>query len=165
MKDGTDRRRFLSILGWGSLAATLAISSGSFVRFLYPRVLFERPATFKIRSHEIMAITDSSGFQIFENWKQEHSVWIVKDRSILYALQAKCTHLGCTPNWFPDEGIFKCPCHGSRFRGDGTNFAGPAPRPLDRLGISMDRDGNIIVDKKRVYTYKDFGKHGAYVKG
>ena len=82
----------------------------------------------------------------------------------LYAIHSKCTHLGCTPNYFADEGVFKCPCHGSQFNSSGVNFAGPAPRPLDRCMIYIADDGTICVDKGRVYTHKEFNKQGAYLE-
>ena len=46
------------------------------------------------------------------------------------------------------EGVeFHCPCHGSRYRGDGTPYSGPAPRALDyfRLDVAPD-DGQLVVD-------------------
>jgi cytochrome b6-f complex iron-sulfur subunit len=103
-------------------------------------------------------------FQVFEEWKEEHGVWIVREKNRLYAIQSKCTHLGCTPNWFAEDGVFKCPCHGSQFYANGVNFAGPAPRPLDRFKISLDVDGKIIIDKSKIYTYKEFDKPGAYLE-
>ena len=58
-------------------------------------------------------------------------------------LSARCAHLGCTVNWFGDQRIFKCPCHGSEYHSNGTNFAGPAPRPLDRFRIELSVDGQL----------------------
>jgi menaquinol-cytochrome c reductase iron-sulfur subunit len=48
---------------------------------------------------------------------------------------------------FDEQHEFHCPCHGSKYHGDGTNYAGPAPRPLDyfKLEVSPD-DGQLIVD-------------------
>ena len=52
---------------------------------------------------------------------------------------------------------FHCPCHGSKFYGDGTNYAGPAPRPLDWVKIEVSpEDGKLVVDlgKKVSQNYK-----------
>ncbi len=53
------------------------------------------------------------------------------DEGELMTLSAKCTHMGCTVGWNAFDKTWDCPCHGSRFQIDGTNFAGPAQRPLD----------------------------------
>jgi hypothetical protein len=50
-----------------------------------------------------------------------------------------------------DENKFKCPCHGSGFYRDGTNFEGPAPRPLDRIKIALTMQGQLGVDKGVVH--------------
>ncbi len=47
-----------------------------------------------------------------------------------------CTHLGCSPLYRPKvepgDGIFFCPCHGSKFDLSGRVFKDvPAPRNLD----------------------------------
>ena len=62
-----------------------------------------------------------------------------------------CTHLGCTPNWLSADLKFKCPCHGSGFYITGINFEGPAPRPLERYKIKLSDDGQILVDKSKVF--------------
>jgi len=41
-----------------------------------------------------------------------------------------CTHLGCPVRWFPESGLFMCPCHGGVFYEDGRHAAGPPPRRL-----------------------------------
>ena len=162
-KANISRRSLLQIAGWGSLLVTFGIAIGSSLRFLYPRVLFEKPSTFDIGFPDEFKTDGPSSHRVYENWKEEHSVWVVKERNRIFAIHAKCTHLGCTPNWFAEEGVFKCPCHGSQFRGNGVNFAGPASRPLDRFNISIGDDGSIVVDKSRVFTFKEFEKPGAYL--
>jgi cytochrome b6-f complex iron-sulfur subunit len=161
------RRSFLSVIGWGSFFITLVISVIGSVRFLFPRVLFEKPPTFKIGYPDDFKIekrSDQNTLQVYEKWKADQSAWIVREKNHIYAMHAKCTHLGCTPNWFADEGVFKCPCHGSQFDSNGVNFAGPAPRPLDRFKIFIDDDGRVCIDKSRVYTFKEFDKPDAYLE-
>jgi Rieske Fe-S protein len=41
-----------------------------------------------------------------------------------------CAHLGCPVNWFPQSGLFLCPCHGGVYYQDGTRASGPPPRGL-----------------------------------
>lgn len=44
---------------------------------------------------------------------------------------AKCPHLGCALAYNPEEDSFDCPCHGSRFKTDGTLLNGPANQNLE----------------------------------
>jgi len=69
----------------------------------------------------------------------------VVDSAIVYrepggairAFSGRCTHLGCRiDRVIGDEAV--CPCHGSRYKADGTVAAGPASRPLRRLRVDPD---------------------------
>lgn len=42
----------------------------------------------------------------------------------------RCAHMGCKLEWNPDEGIWECPCHGSRFQADGEILDNPANHTL-----------------------------------
>jgi len=74
-------------------------------------------------------------------------VWIVRSAQGIYALWARCTHLGCTPNWFISEMRFKCPCHGSNYNPAGDVLAGPAPKPLWRCRVEITATGDLVIDK------------------
>jgi len=132
----TMRRRTV----WASLAAFAAAGAVMTARFFFPRVTFEPATRFKIGS------PDDFAPGVDERFKESHRVWIVRSSGRLFAIFARCTHLGCTPNWIEAENKFKCPCHGSGYDREGRNFEGPAPRPMDRARVSLEPDGQIVVD-------------------
>ncbi len=53
----------------------------------------------------------------------------------LHTLSPVCTHMGCHVSWNPGERSWDCPCHGSRFAGEGTVIEGPATRDLEQRDI------------------------------
>ena len=61
------------------------------------------------------------------------------------ALHRKCTHLGCSVPWRPDEERFACPCHASAFDIRGAVLSSPAPRPLDLFAVAI-KNGQVLVD-------------------
>ena len=139
------RRQFGAWLleaGWWSLAIAALGGVVATVRFFIPRALFEPPVRF-IAGRP----SDYAAGQVSERFADEHKVWLVRDDGGIFALVAQCTHLGCRPRWFPEEVRFKCPCHGSNFDRDGRVISGPAPKPLLRAGVSLKRDGRILVNR------------------
>lgn len=140
------RRDFFSRMGWGGFGFFSLLTLLGFVRSGFPRILFHPPTRFKAGDPKDFVVGE-----VNEKFKQTQRIWIVREVTGFYALFAKCTHLGCTPRWLPAEDKFKCPCHGSGFYKDGTNFEGPAPRPLDRFEIGFVEDGQLVVDKSRLY--------------
>lgn len=62
---------------------------------------------------------------------------------VFKGLSAICTHAGCTVSEVQD-GTINCPCHGSKFNLDGSVAQGPASRPLDTKGISV-QGGSITL--------------------
>ena len=61
------------------------------------------------------------------------------------ALYQKCPHLGCRVPECKSSQWFECPCHGSQYNRVGEKKAGPAPRGMDRFGVSIS-NGIVIVD-------------------
>lgn len=60
------------------------------------------------------------------------------------AYAQKCTHLSCAVYWEPQEGRIVCPCHHGFFDArDGHVLAGPPPRPLARISLSIE-DGRAF---------------------
>jgi cytochrome b6-f complex iron-sulfur subunit len=136
------RRRFMSFVGWGSFTSFFGGITLGTLRFFFPRILYEPASRFLAGTPD-----DYQVGEVSTRLQKEQRVWMIRNEQGMYALIAICTHLGCTPIWWPTEERFKCPCHGSNFLLDGTNVAGPAPVPLFRAVISLDAAGNIIVDK------------------
>jgi len=155
---GKERRFFLFALfaSWAAIAwtaltvSTIGMVLGT-VRFLFPNVLSEPPSKVKAG----MPDQYEEG-KVVDRFKDQN-FWVVRYQGIIYALSTTCTHLGCTPNWLEREEKFKCPCHGSGFKITGVNFEGPAPRPLERWGISIGEDGQILVDKSKKFQ-KEMGQ-------
>jgi cytochrome b6-f complex iron-sulfur subunit len=137
------RRRIV----WTSLGAFLATCFLMFLRFFLPRTIFEPSTVFRI------GYPSDFGFGVDTKFQQQYRIWVVKNAERMFVIFARCTHLGCTPDWKPSENKFKCPCHGSGYTSDGINFEGPAPRPMDRAHVELDPTGQIIVDTARLYQW------------
>ncbi len=155
------RRNFFSVAGWASFFVFLATSTVATLRMMFPRILYEPPSAFKAGYPQDYLVGEVS-----EKYKDDYRVWIIRDPDGFYALLAICTHLGCTPRWLDAENKFKCPCHGSGFHRSGINFEGPAPRPLERLKITIADDGQILVDRNVRFRYEngDWTKPDAFLK-
>ena len=136
------RRDFFTRVGWGAFGIFSLTALVGFIRSAFPRVLFQPPATFKAGLPSDYALGEVS-----EKYIQAFRVWIIREDEGIYAIFAKCTHLGCTPRWLAAEDKFKCPCHGSGYYKSGLNFEGPAPRPMDRFKVEIGEDGQLVVDK------------------
>jgi cytochrome b6-f complex iron-sulfur subunit len=72
------------------------------------------------------------------------------------ALYQKCPHLGCRVPECKTSQWFECPCHGSQYNRVGEKKAGPAPRGLDRFGVSI-ANGFVIVDTGIVFNGPPIG--------
>jgi cytochrome b6-f complex iron-sulfur subunit len=58
------------------------------------------------------------------------------DTTTVSAFTATCTHQQCTVTGFT-EGVFQCPCHGSRYNTTGAVVRGPATQALRRFNASI----------------------------
>lgn len=155
------RRDVFGRFGWAMFHGFTGISLLAFLRAAFPRVLFTPPSSFKAGVPSDFLIG-----AVNDKYTKAQRVWIIRTEEGMYALWAKCTHLGCTPRWLVAESKFKCPCHGSGFYQSGINFEGPAPRPLERLRITKAEDGQILIDKSIKYLYEkgQWGKPGSFLK-
>ncbi|MEO5974490.1 MAG: Rieske 2Fe-2S domain-containing protein [Ilumatobacteraceae bacterium] len=68
----------------------------------------------------------------------------------LVALYQKCPHLGCRVPTCQTSQWFECPCHGSQYNRVGEKKGGPAPRGMDRFGVSLANDV-FVIDTSAVF--------------
>jgi cytochrome b6-f complex iron-sulfur subunit len=148
------RRDFLFRVGAGLGVAAIAYQAAASLRSLVPNVSYDAPTRVKLGP----PIEFPDGLKFLP----DERLFVFRTGTTYHAISAVCTHLGCTaraealanPEMRQVGGAplrvthrFQCPCHGSRYDGDGTNVSGPAPRPLAwyELSISAD-DGQLVVD-------------------
>jgi Rieske Fe-S protein len=62
-----------------------------------------------------------------------------------------CTHLGCPVRWFPQSGLFMCPCHGGAYYADGARASGPPPRGLFEYDYKVE-NGRLLIKAGQVPT-------------
>jgi cytochrome b6-f complex iron-sulfur subunit len=153
------RRRFVM----AAVLGTLGVNFLMFLRFFFPRALYEPKTTFRI------GYPADFGFGVDTKFQNAHRIWVVRNTEGIFVIYAVCTHLGCTPDWKASENKFKCPCHGSGYDPEGVNFEGPAPRPMDRAHVELDPEGQIVVDLSRLYRWpkgepSQFGNDGAILR-
>ena len=149
-----DRRDFLLKLGTGAGVAALTAQTAASLRSLVPNVSYDSPTTVKLGL--------PADFPDGIKFLADERLFVFRQGKTFHAISAVCTHLGCTVR---AEALanaqtatvggsevrlthrFLCPCHGSEYKGDGSNVAGPAPKPLAwyRLTVSPD-DGQLVVD-------------------
>lgn len=154
------RRRIV----WAGVAGFLTTCFLMFVRFFLPRAIFEPSSTFKI------GFPGDYALGVDTKWQQQYRIWVDKTSDRLFVVYARCTHLGCTPDWKASENKFKCPCHGSGYDSEAINFEGPAPRPMDRADVKLDAEGQIVVNIAKLYKWEkgvpapgEFNDPGAYI--
>jgi cytochrome b6-f complex iron-sulfur subunit len=131
---------------WTAIGGYLGVNLLMFLRFFFPRALYEPNTVFSI------GFPADFDLGIDQRFLMTNRIWVVREPDRIFAIFARCTHLGCTPEWKPSENKFKCPCHGSGYDSEGVNFEGPAPRPMDRAHIEKDATGKLIVDTSRLYV-------------
>ena len=109
LMDG-DRRKILRFIGKGSVLAAFLAQIGAAGRAFFPNVLYEPPTRFKLKRPD-----DYPDGYTFD---EAHRLYVIRQKDEFHVISAICTHLGCNVQWRDTE--FDCPCHGSRFRPDGT---------------------------------------------
>jgi Rieske Fe-S protein len=76
------------------------------------------------------------------------------------AFAVNCAHLGCPVTWFPQSGLFMCPCHGGVYYADGQRASGPPPRGLFEIEWRVT-DSHLEIQAPHYPTLQDTLKQTA----
>jgi hypothetical protein len=76
------------------------------------------------------------------------------DQEQFRVLAVNCAHLGCPVSWFPQSGLFMCPCHGGVYYENGERASGPPPRGLFHC-VTRVVDGELQLQAPHLPTLQD----------
>ncbi len=160
---GVTRRQFFNRAQVTLMTAGLGAFGLAVIAFLWPRAGGGFGGKFNVGKLDelLVQIRQEGGFV----YKPEARTWLTaypagalpKAKAVysgpvltgmeagINALYQKCPHLGCRVPECMTSQWFECPCHGSSYNRVGEKKAGPAPRGMDRFGVSIS-NGNVIVD-------------------
>lgn len=152
--ENISRRKLLSRLTGGVLGLGAVAAAWPYIRSLFPNIYYEPAQRFKIGKPENF----SQGVVFLD----KHRIYLFKEGNAFHVISGVCSHLGCTVKYSPHKqkkeltvrslqitsaGEFHCPCHGSKFHEEGTNYTGPAPKPLKWHPVTLSpEDGQLVVD-------------------
>jgi Rieske Fe-S protein len=77
-----------------------------------------------------------------------------KDKQQFVIFAMNCAHLGCPVSWFPQSGLFMCPCHGGVYYANGECASGPPPRGLFQCAWRV-QDGRLEVQAPHYPTLQN----------
>lgn len=77
---------------------------------------------------------------------------IAGDQFQVFAIN--CAHLGCPVRWFPQSGLFMCPCHGGAYYRDGSRASGPPERGLFEFTYKIE-NGLLMIKAGQLPTPGD----------
>jgi len=147
-EEEVERRRFLGLLGSGALGLAGLGTCVVGVRYLEPDVPDGQDGRFAVGKPETIPLGTVLVLRA-------RKVYVVHSPAGFYALSAVCTHLGCITRHEPGDDRIACPCHGSAFDLAGRVVNGPAPSPLVRLRVTLER-GALVVDAKQTVDDSSF---------
>ena len=156
LPDGLSRRRMLMKLGFlfnGAVGLVLAVP---IVRYLLSPVIRERRPGYeswlslgplaqfpegetRLTSYRNPVANASDGATANIPCWVRH---VAGDRFQVFAIN--CAHLGCPVRWFPQSGLFMCPCHGGAYYSDGSRASGPPERGLFEYHYKVEQ-GKLLI--------------------
>ncbi len=147
-----DRRTFLSWVSLGALASSLPVAIAACTP--------EKTVTSASSSPVPEAASRPDGFAAVGSLKDLEKTGFIQDKTFaagpllvvrdpvdkakLIAVNSTCTHKGCAVDWSSASKEFACPCHGSKFKPDGSVANGPADKPLAKFTAKAEGDSVLV---------------------
>lgn len=159
----TNRRNFLQNLSlvFGGLAvAALGVPIvgyilGAMIRQKKDRWISLGPVSqFALQKTKLQKFTNPLR-QPWDGMTAETAVYVRRlgERDFL-VLAVNCAHLGCPVSWFPQSGLFMCPCHGGVYYENGDRASGPPPRGMYKYPYKIE-DGDLWIHGGHLPTLQD----------
>jgi Rieske Fe-S protein len=138
------RRKFLDYILGGSIMVSLAAALGVLLRFVYPpKSEGGAEASDRLEVGLVSELPEGKAKPVvFQN----KNVMVMHVKAGFFAVDMKCTHLGCMVEWLEDKGVLFCPCHAGYFDYKGNVISGPPPSPLPSFRVEIAGD-KIYVTK------------------
>lgn len=132
------RRRFLDFVLGGSIVVSLGSALGVMLTFIYPPKKEGGAETAeRLEVGPVSGIPEGKAKPVvFQN----KNVMVIHVKEGFFAVDMKCTHLGCMVEWVVGKGVLFCPCHAAYFDYKGKVISGPAPSPLPLYKIEIVQD-------------------------
>jgi cytochrome b6-f complex iron-sulfur subunit len=154
----TQRRTFVRNATLGATAATLGVLGAGFGLLMWPNKTGAFGSEITIPDTEVPPVKGNPYRDI------QGKFYLVHNEDGLLALYQKCPHLGCTVPWvgpWDSPEAFHCPCHGSMYDHNGTRTGGPAPRSMDLMRVTVEKDNTVKVDTGEITQRAKYQKSQA----
>jgi nitrite reductase/ring-hydroxylating ferredoxin subunit len=144
-----NRRRFLAV-GSGCVLGALGATSGT--------------AAGKQPPVDIGSVKNFAQDGIMEDFLK-NDFFVIRYQGRLFAASTVCPHMGgILQRDSQDPSRIKCGSHGSVFDNEGMVVVGPASSGLTRLGISVNKEGHVMVDPGKEFPQDKWTDKGSYVE-
>ena len=129
------RRSFLDLLIGGSIVVSALAVLGAIITYVYPPK--KEGGAEKAERVEVAPLADLPVRKAKPVVYQDKNVMVMHVQAGLFAVDMKCTHLGCMVEWEEVSQTLKCPCHAAFFDYQGKVISGPAPKPLPLYKVEV----------------------------
>ena len=161
------RRSFLQWLTYAAAAVAAGVVGIPFAGYLFGALRKRRvqwvglgpPGQFPLNETRLATFQNPLG-QPWDGMATQMGVYVrnlgqddqSRDNFLVFAMN--CAHLGCPVTWFPQSGLFMCPCHGGVYYENGDRASGPPPRGLFHC-VWRVRAGQLEIQAPHLPTLQD----------